>query len=517
MYYIPLFAALKKKRTSFVLLFMCFLFYINAYTQPGFSQWYDFDSGASFHNVILKEDTLIIVGTTKVPITDQWGALFVKMDTLGNVLESKLHIDSSGQQYVFSDKYPIISTTDNGYAITGIVLNQGKSFLMKMDINGDVQFVKEYVDSTAFFIFPRRLMEASNGYLIAGNMQKTNFWSDWYLTKTDFNGNEIWTKYYGAETLDEGLRNFVQIDANEFVLTGSKQLYLPPYNDPDFISVWMVGIDSEGESLWEWQSDSHMDSGVSDLSLLPNGDWLYTSWITEIQGPNTFGTINKVIRRDSDFNLIWEKTMSPSSSWVNSNNDLKQSPEGNYIIASTWLMPQSSDPNSNIHYWLPACLSKITPEGDSIWSRCDTVSLPGNFPTGDHRYGGMVILPSGSIIAVGHFNQQTNPGKTWAWVVKVDKDGCLEELCVTTGVDDFEKKAPMRVFPNPVSEVLCVTSQAAGEWVLYDVWGREVKRVAMAQPGFEYEVAVAELVPGVYYYVLSDSGVVLGSGSIVVQ
>ncbi len=348
-------------------------------------------------------------------------------------------------------------------------------------------------------------------------MQRTNFRNDWYLTKTDFNGNEIWTKYYGEPNLNEFLGNFIQLDNNQFVLVGSKGFYYPPYDASDYISSWIVGIDSLGEILWEWQSEQNVESTISDILALPNGDWLYLTATIEILGTLTFGNRNKVVRRDSDFNLIWEKVLSPTSTNQNAGRAIELGPDGNYVIASTWAMPETFVPGNGGHAWLPACLTKLSPEGDSIWSRCDTVPLPGNLPTWDHRYGGMVILPSGSTIAVGHFNQNTNPGKTWAWVVKVDKDGCLEELCVTTGVDDFEKKAPMRVFPNPVSEVLYMESQAAGLWVLYDVWGREVKRLEMAQPDFEYEVNVLDLAPGLYYYNLSKGGVVLGSGNIVVQ
>src|SRR5690606_9625116 len=101
-----------------------------------------------------------------------------------------------------------------------------------------------------------------------------------------------------------------------------------------------------------------------------------------------------------------------------------------------------------------ASLYKISPEGDSIWSRTDT--MPVGNKTYNHEYGAIVVLPSGSTIAVGSFEQATpTPGdKSWAWVVKVDKDGCLEELCSFTSVQDLEKRKPavLSVAPNPASD-----------------------------------------------------------------
>lgn len=245
-----LFIAKQKITGVTSLVFGLVLFCLNIQAQPGFSQWHDFGSGAKFYNVLLKEDTLIIAGANLDTDANQWGALFVKMDTLGNIIDSKLHIDSLGGQYAFRDGYPLISTSDGGYLIAGDVLDRSSDFIMKLDANGNQLFFKEFpYPSNVFFGLFSKIIEFNDGFLIAGFRQLENFKNDWYLMKTDLEGNVEWEKYYGVVTLDEGLRNFVQIDSDQFVLTGSKELYLPPYNDPDFISAWMVGINGEGETL----------------------------------------------------------------------------------------------------------------------------------------------------------------------------------------------------------------------------------------------------------------------------
>ncbi len=62
----------------------------------------------------------------------------------------------------------------------------------------------------------------------------------------------------------------------------------------------------------------------------------------------------------------------------------------------------------------------------------------------------MVVLPSGSVIAAGFSNVYDGIPKTWAWLIKVDANGCNDTLCTVTGLEDlFVQAGDVNIYPNP--------------------------------------------------------------------
>jgi len=117
--------------------------------QNGFIQAYDLDEvGMTFHNMLLVEDTIVLCGSIGVEELEQWGLVFVKMDTLGNILDYKTHFDQFGDNYSFEQGYEMIKTSDGGYALVGRFFHRNSPNLIKLDVNGDLDFVQEYPDTT---------------------------------------------------------------------------------------------------------------------------------------------------------------------------------------------------------------------------------------------------------------------------------------------------------------------------------------------------------------------------------
>ena len=90
-----------------------------------------------------------------------------------------------------------------------------------------------------------------------------------------------------------------------------------------------------------------------------------------------FGVIGlrpKLIHRDSNFNLKWERYMANSYWESNRIRDLEPSRDGNWIGMGTVLLPEPYDPLAGGGYHSAGCLYKVTGQGDSVWRACDTVS-----------------------------------------------------------------------------------------------------------------------------------------------
>jgi len=249
--------------------------------QPGFNQWYGFDTGAAFHNIIHKEDTLVIAGTILNQETDQWGALFLKMDTLGNI-------------------------------------------------------------------------------------------------------------------------------------------------------------------LWEWESEEAEEHLVRGIQQAENGDWIYSTRSYHAIDDLYYYLLPKVVRRDSNFNLLWEYELAQSQSTHNETIDFMPAPGGGeWLGIGNWALPDNyTQQNPGTDPYIGGCQYKISGVGDSLWVHCDTGYVEQGYAL-SHSLGGMTVLPGGSMVSVGSFTARdsaTGFSRPVGWVIKRDKHGCMEELCVLSGLEDLEEK-----------------------------------------------------------------------------
>ncbi len=490
--------------------------------QSGFSKTYDFDSGASFHNIITKEDTLIIVGTTKDLTTNQWGALFVKMDTLGNILDYKLHLDTMAGQYVFNIGYSFITTSDGGYLMTGALFNRDSYFLLKMDINGDLLYFKEYPHPDNIWTSqPKKLIEVNEGYLIIGDKQLSNGMSSIFVKKVNLEGNIIWEEFYGETNNSHSLGSVWMEHENSFVIGCSRGAGPPPVPSPvNCAQNWIFAIDSLGDVQWEWVGEPCEGDAVIGLQRTDEGGWIYGTRQFQAFDLSNWGTAPKIVKRDNDFNLIWERKVAESYWYDNRIVDLKRSPSGDWIGVGSWVLPEPYNPTMlDDFFYLPGCLNKVSDQGDSLWIRCDTITTLDN-PTEFHRLASSIILPSGSVIAVGRFKEEIlgGPDKSWAWVIKTDKDGCIEELCTMTSTQNLEMQflKNIQLFPNPVIDQLTIEIDQAEPIIvthleIFDTHGKLIQTStgnAFDQTTNHWELDTSDLLPGVFILLIhSDIGV----------
>lgn len=451
--------------------------------QAGFIKTYEFEgaAGCAFHNIISKQDTLIILGTRRVDSLDQWGILFAKVDTFGNILAHRVYTDSLGDFMALAPNYSIIRTEDNGYLITGIFLYRESGFLLKVDVNGNVEFVKEFPDSTVLTIDQRKVLEVPGGYLVAGSKQKPDYAKDIFVMKTDKQGNKLWERSYGEPNIDEITGSFLQIDENTFILgagKSGKRNSAAPLEE-----VWgkskIFAIDSLGNLKWEWEAPTINDAlGTIGLHHLDDGSWVYSSRTFEITNPNDpSGWISRgrIIKRDSNFNIVWEKTLGLPSSFLNAFTELAPISDGGWVAVGQMTEPIIGETNSQ-----SAWMYKVSSTGESLWERLDTVLW--HPLTGSVNYaGGVTVLPSGSIVACGKNNQYLPTARSSGWLIKVDERGCIEPGCnpVSTAVRAPERRE-WKVYPNPAVDVLNVELEGGqpADVELIDSFGKVVLKKA---------------------------------------
>ena len=78
------------------------------------------------------------------------------------------------------------------------------------------------------------------------------------------------------------------------------------------------------------------------------------------------------------------------------------------------------------------------------------------------------------------------------------------------------------VWPNPASGIVdfrwsMVDGRGDLSLLIYDLFGREIRRIAVPETGHEIKFSVGNLAPGLYLVVLKDESQKIGSAKMIVS
>ncbi len=485
-------------------------------------QRFNFNSDYSFfHNILVEKDTLIIAGASMQE--GQLEAMLVKIDTMGNILQTSFHRDSLGRHLSFQEGYPLIKTQRNTYMTAGDPLGgTGAVCLIEWNSFGNVVNYWEYPYVGDIIVsMPKEVIEIEDGFLFFLDSQLSNSKSVIQILKLSPEGKVIWRKTI-QNINDIYYTSLFRKNENELVISAPIGTNVP-MGKSKCIKDWIFAIDTTGKKLWEWYGVPCEVSGGYGLHLTEDNEWIYgaveAKVINDISKERAWAPY--LVKRDSAFNLIWGHRTAESYSEYSKINSLLPTPDGNWIAAGSWVLPEPYYNDLHISN-LNACLYKITSTGEQVWSRCDTFPVS----TGEadyHEYSSHVVLPSGSAVAVGSF-RTLEDNNLWAWVVKVHKNGCIEsETCNqdTTATDIIDNHAlDLRVYPNPATDKLYVHIEKVQPGMVFtiaDQLGKTMQET-IVQPDYKkYQVDISDLSPGVYFYHLRVEGRTFNSGKIIVQ
>jgi hypothetical protein len=185
---------------------------------------------------------------------------------------------------------------------------------------------------------------------------------------------------------------------------------------------------------------------------------------------------------------------------VNRIVDIKPTPDGNWVAVGQWATPHPPPPEFGPNY-LGGSTFKFTSDGDSLWARLDTAFWHPD--CGSENYlGGVAVLPSGSIIAAGYANTNCYPPTTrsWGWVLKISKDGCVDTLCITTSLEPEPALPEVIVYPNPTKGLVYVNGCDECEIEVFDLLGRLVQKRAY----YDVPLDLSFLADGTYFLKMKD-------------
>jgi len=241
----------------------------------GNEQWYktfggtDNDYGRSIQ--LTSDGGYIIVGNTGR--IDNNDAYLIKTDASGNEQWYKTFGGSD-----FDIGYSVQQTTDGGYIIAGYTGSYGAGssdfYLIKTDANGDSIWIKTFGGSSGDYGYSVQ-QTSDGGYIITGTTLSYGAGSyDVYLIKTDANGNEQWYKTFGGLGLDYG-HSVQQTSDGGYIIAGNTSSFGVGYSD-----VYLIKTDVYGNQTWyKTFGGTKNDHGFS-IRLTSDGGYIVTGDIS---------------------------------------------------------------------------------------------------------------------------------------------------------------------------------------------------------------------------------------------
>jgi hypothetical protein len=226
---------------------------------------------------------------------DVW---LIKTDGTGNKVWDKIFGGAEDDK-----AYSVQQTSDNGYIIAGMTFSFGAgwvdAWLIKTDENGVEQWNKtyggEYID-----IAKSVRQTADGGYIITG--ETWSFGSDTggvWLIKTDNNGKEIWNKTFGGTGYDYG-SCVQQTTDGGYIIAGTTDSF--GAGNKDF---WLIKTDGNGNKVWDKTYGGKDIDEAYSVQQTTDGGYIIAGYTM------SFGTglgDAWLIKTDGNGNKIWDRT-----------------------------------------------------------------------------------------------------------------------------------------------------------------------------------------------------------------
>ncbi|QMU29524.1 T9SS type A sorting domain-containing protein [Adhaeribacter radiodurans] len=243
--------------------------------------------------------------------------------------------------------------------------------------------------------------------------------TDYWIVKTNANGEKLWDKTFGGNDRDE-LKAILATPDGGYLLGGSsksngngnKTQASRGYED-----YWIVKISANGNKIWDKTFGGHLGDVLTTLIATPDGNYLLggTS-ISGKSGDKTEAGIGGqefwIVKIDGDGNKIWDKAYDNEGNDLSTLQSIVPSSDGGFLLGGTTSIDKGN-------YWVV----KINSQGLKLWNKSfggdayDNLSALANTTDGGYLLGG--YSNSGKS---GDKSEASRGGNDF-WVVKIDEAG----------------------------------------------------------------------------------------------
>ncbi len=444
------------------------------------------------------------IGYDKDILPDKQGLVFAKVDTNGQVHDYRIFHDSLGDDYTMLPPGSFIKLQNgSGYALMAQLFSRLNGIILVLDNDGYPISLAEFSDTISKARLYYKLLETNTSFYLSGMKERPNNKIELFVSRVDKKGNQIWEKFYGASNREVSIDDIIKINENELVIgSGTTSLFGIPPSKEQYTSK-IFAIDSLSNIKWTWESlQSKEEGGAGSLYKSPEGYWHYKSFRCEYNAAKNESYVQpKFIKRDSNFNLVFEKTVGVPNSLYNRFYYAAPMQNGDWLAAGSVLKDEKT---------LAGWMYRLSSAGDSLWSRMDTAQASGPIFAENYLYSA-AELPSGSIVACG-YSQRFDEPTFWGWLIKVDQNGCIDTLsCTPMSSTQVEKLAGrLKLYPNPAQALVHFADEDQIVWDRIEVVDAAGQVLSTLIKPTGNEIDLSSLGPGAYFirFLKSDKYVV---------
>lgn len=397
-------------RIFFILLvglFVGFFLVINSTTFATFGQtssmWNQTYGGSASENCfsLLKADDggYVMAGHTFSFGNGDADVWLVKTDQYGN-----LDWDKTFGTAGYEDSQDLIKTDDGGYLIVGRCNSFGAGdndlWLIKTDSFGNMQWNKT-IGGVGYDKAWKIIPTTDGNYAFAGITDSFGSGeNDYWLLKTDYQGNVLWNTTIGGIG-DDRARCLVNTVDGGFLLTGWSNSY-----GAGGLDIWLVKVDSFGNHQWNSTfGGEEVERSTSLISTNDGGCIIAGNTASFGEGETDIF----IVKTDSEGNMQWNRTCGGSQG--ESASKIISTDDGGYgIVGHTY----SFGLGENDIWFI-----KIDQTGNVVLNQ----TYGGELSETSH-----CILENDDGYVIAGFTDSFGVGENDFWLIKTDKNGIIPEF-----------------------------------------------------------------------------------------
>jgi hypothetical protein len=263
----------------------------------------------------------IVAGSTYSFGAGDYDIFLIKTDANGNIQWAKTYGGTDGDI-----AWSVQQTLDGGYIVAGWTNSFGAGgvdvFLIKTDANGNIQWAKTY-GGTGYDLAYSVQQTSDGGYIAASWTDSfgAGIW-DIFLIKTDANGNIQWAKTYGG-TGEDLVSSVQQTSDGGYILAGWTTSFGAGSSD-----FFLIKTDANGNLQWAKTYGGISHDAAYSVQQTSDGGYIVAGYTF------SFGAGNYdffLIKTDANGNIIWAKTYGEAG--YDLAYSVQQTSDGGYIVA----------------------------------------------------------------------------------------------------------------------------------------------------------------------------------------
>ncbi len=250
------------------------------------------------------DNNYIIIGSTG-PTDHSWSKLYVlKIDQSGDTLWTTSYGNTWDKDFAYS----IVQTPDSGIVVAGNSNKNGNEDIYLVKFNSSGQYVWDNLIGKSNKENSRSIISTSDGgFVITGFTVVSDYVNYAFITKTDADGKELWTKNFYGEYTGEFGYSVIETKDKGFVISGTTTVIDPKY-DFYMYKACLIKTNADGDSIWRKTFWSPYDgSEAYAVKQTNDGNFILTGYSGVYDtAQRVYSTIHgMLIKTDENGDTLW--------------------------------------------------------------------------------------------------------------------------------------------------------------------------------------------------------------------